>query len=638
VRAERGKALALVLVVVLLLVAAGAGAWWLVLRPRGDPAPVAEAYLDAWERADWAGMQGLVAAPPADFAAQHRRVLTALGVARPRLTPGPVRQEDDRADAAFTAELDLRGLGRWSYQGSLRLLRRDRRTWRVDWSPAAIHPELGPGRRLTRSRRWPTRAEILASDGSKLAAAGEEVLIGIVGSRVKDRGAVGRALVEVAGADQALVSRALDRSAQVPGQFVPVFSLPRARYDEIKPTIYPVGGLSFQALAGRRTAGPASAALLIGQLGEATAEDLKALGAPYQQGDRVGHGGFEAAFERQLAGTPGGEVRLVEQPAAGAGGNGQPASTGRVLHRFPGKQGSPVHTTLDPRVIRAAERALGGVAKPAALVALKPSTGEVRAAVNWPLGGSFNRALLGRYPPGSTFKVVTSAALLGGGLRPGDRVTCPPRAEVGGRPFRNFEGETLGAISFTQAFAHSCNTAFVQLAGSRLDSAKLAEAAGRFGFEAELAAGLPAVSARFPQPGDRADLAAAAIGQGRVVASPLLMAGVAGAVQNGSWRPPRLAAEVQGGEPRPLQPGVAASLRSLMQAVVREGTAAPARLPGGTGGKTGTAEFGTGNPLPTHAWFIGFRGDLAFAVVVEGGGVGGRVAAPIAGRFLAALG
>ncbi|HYT25530.1 MAG TPA: penicillin-binding transpeptidase domain-containing protein, partial [Actinomycetota bacterium] len=59
---------------------------------------------------------------------------------------------------------------------------------------------------------------------------------------------------------------------------------------------------------------------------------------------------------------------------------------------------------------------------------------------------------------------------------------------------------------------------------------------------------------------------------------------------------------------------------------------------GAVAGKTGTAEFGTGNPLPTHAWFIGFRGDLAFAVVVEGGGVGGEVAAPLAGRFLAALG
>jgi hypothetical protein len=635
-RSGRGKLLALVLTVVLLLAAAGAGAWWLVLRPRGDPAPVARAYLDAWERADWAGMQRLVAAPPADFADQHRRMLTALGVRATALTQGPLRQEDDRADAAYTAQLDLRGLGRWTYQGSLRLVRRDRRTWKVDWSPAAIHPQLGPGKRLARTRSWPPRAPILASDGGRLADAGEEVLVGVVGSRVKDRGLVGRALVGTAGADQALVSRTLDKAAQAPGQFLPVLTLPMARYQEIRATIHPVPGLSFQVRSGRRVAGPASAALLIGQVGEATADDLKELGAPYQQGDRVGHGGFEAAFERQLAGAPGGEVRLVEQPT-GDGATSQEAAP-LVLYRFPAKQGSPVHTTLDPRVLRAAEKALVGVAKPAALVALKPSTGEVRAVVNWPLGGSFNRAMVGRYPPGSTFKVVTAAALLGGGLKPGDRVTCPPRTVVGGRPFRNFEGEALGPITFTQAFAHSCNTAFVQLAGSRLDSDKLAEAAGRFGFETELSPGLPAITGRFPKPDDDAELAAAAIGQGRVVTSPLLMAGVAGAVQNGSWHPPRLAAEAKPAEPRPLGPGVAASLRGLMQAVVREGTAAPAHLPGGTGGKTGTAEFGTGNPLPTHAWFVGFRGDLAFAVVVEGGGVGGRVAAPIAGRFLTALG
>jgi Penicillin binding protein transpeptidase domain/Penicillin-binding Protein dimerisation domain/NTF2-like N-terminal transpeptidase domain len=635
-RSGRGKLLALVLTVVLLLAAAGAGTWWLVLRPRGDPAPVARAYLDAWERADWAGMQRLVAAPPADFADQHRRMLTALGVRATALTQGPLRQEDDRADAAYTAQLDLRGLGRWTYQGSLRLVRRDRRTWKVDWSPAAIHPQLGPGKRLARTRSWPPRAPILASDGGRLADAGEEVLVGVVGSRVKDRGLVGRALVGTAGADQALVSRTLDRAAQTPGQFLPVLTLPMARYQEIRATIHPVPGLSFQVRSGRRVAGPASAALLIGQVGEATADDLKELGVPYQQGDRVGHGGFEAAFERQLAGAPGGEVRLVEQPT-GDGATSQEAAP-LVLYRFPAEQGSPVHTTLDPRVLRAAEKALVGVAKPAALVALKPSTGEVRAVVNWPLGGSFNRAMVGRYPPGSTFKVVTAAALLGGGLKPGDRVTCPPRAVVGGRPFRNFEGEALGPITFTQAFAHSCNTAFVQLAGSRLDGAKLAEAAGRFGFETELSPGLPAITGRFPRPDDDAGLAAAAIGQGRVVTSPLLMAGVAGAVQNGSWHPPRLAAEAKPAEPRPLGLGVAASLRGLMQAVVREGTAAPAHLPGGTGGKTGTAEFGTGNPLPTHAWFVGFRGDLAFAVVVEGGGVGGRVAAPIAGRFLTALG
>jgi cell division protein FtsI/penicillin-binding protein 2 len=635
-RPRRSRTVALLVAVVLLLVAAGAGTWWLVLRPRGEPGPVAAAYLDGWQRGDWAAMRRLVAAPPADFAAQHQRVLAGLQVRSTVLTPGPVRRDGDRAEAAFTARLDLRGLGPWTYQGSLHLARRDRRAWKVDWSPAAIHPALGPGRRLARSRGWPERAAILAADGSPLAVAADEVVVGLVGRRVKDRGQVGRVLVGSAGADRALVSRLLDQAARTPDQFLPVLSLPSDRYQRIRTAIHPVPGLAFQERRGRRAVGPASTALLVGRVADATAEDLKELGPPYQPGDRVGHGGFEEAFERQLAGTPGGDVRLVTQPAGGAA-PGQDVAAGQVLHRFPAEPGSPVHTTVDPRVQRAAERALTGVAKPAALVALKPSTGEVRAVVNWPLGGSFNRALLGRYPPGSTFKVVTTAALLGGGLRPDDQVSCPRKAVVGGRTFGNFEGEVLGAITFTRAFADSCNTAFVQLADRRLDGARLAAAAGSFGFGVEPSAGLPAVTGRVPTPGDDAELAAAVIGQDRVVASPLLMAGVAGAVDAGSWHPPRLAAEARTAAPRPLDPRVAASLRGLMRAVVREGTAAPAHLPGGTAGKTGTAEFGSGNPPPTHAWFVGFRGDLAFAVVVEGGGVGGRVAAPIAARFLGAL-
>ena len=149
------------------------------------------------------------------------------------------------------------------------------------------------------------------------------------------------------------------------------------------------------------------------------------------------------------------------------------------------------------------------------------------------------------------------------------------------------------------------------------------------------------MTSRVPAPSDRADLAAEAFGQGRVTASPLQMALVAATVAEGRWRQPRLVSEGDGGSPaeapEPLDAKVAGTLRTLMRQVVTEGTAAPAGLPGKVSGKTGTAEFGTGDPLPTHAWFIGFRGDLAFAVVVEDGGVGGRVAAPAAARFLRGL-
>jgi cell division protein FtsI/penicillin-binding protein 2 len=300
---------------------------------------------------------------------------------------------------------------------------------------------------------------------------------------------------------------------------------------------------------------------------------------------------------------------------------------------------------------------------------VRPSTGALVAVVNTPVSG-YNRALLGRYPPGSTFKVVTAAALLAGGLRPADPVDCPKEAKVGGRTFGNFEDEVLGRIPFSGAFANSCNTAFVQQAAERLDGDQLVAAAARFGFGLDPSPGIPAVTSRVPPPSDRADLAAESFGQGRVTVSPLQMALVAATVANGRWPHPTLVAgdpaapagsgsgdpggppasggsdgsssnDSGGGEPArspdPLDAEVAGTLRTLMRQVVSEGTAAQAGLPAGVAGKTGTAEFGTGDPLPTHAWFIGFRGDLAFVVIVEDGGVGGRVAAPAAARFLRRL-
>jgi cell division protein FtsI/penicillin-binding protein 2 len=618
------------LVAVVVLAGAGAGAWWL-LRPKARPDPVAAAYLEAWGRKDWPAMQARVAAPPADFAAQHSAMLDSLRATQAGFTPGPATVRDDRAEVPFQARLRLRALGEWSYQGQLRLVRRDGR-WRVDWSPATLHPDLAPGLRFQRTRSWPDRAPILAADGSELAGPGPVVTVNLVGERVKDPAAVSNALVRYVAVSRDAARRALDEATRRPNQLVPVAVLAEADYQAVREYIYPVPGLTFQEGVGREHDGPASTRLLVGSVGPVTAEDLERLGAPYQTGDQTGRGnGLEAAYERQLAGAPSGEVRLAGKDGAAA----------KVLHRFPGKDGRPVRTTIDPLTQRAAENALASTAKPAALVAVRPSTGELVAVVNTPFNG-YNRAMLGRYPPGSTCKVVTASALLAGGLRPGDPVDCPSEASVGGRKFGNFEDEVLGRINFASAFAHSCNTAFVQQAARRLDADELLGAAARFGFGVEPDPGIPAVTSRVPEPSDPADLAAESFGQGRVVASPMQMAMVAATVADGRWRPPRLVAgdaEAPSGSaaPQPLDGGVARTLCTLMRQVVTGGTAAKANLPGGVGGKTGTAEFGTGDPLPTHAWFIGFRGDLAFSVVVENGGVGGRVAAPIAARFLAAL-
>jgi cell division protein FtsI/penicillin-binding protein 2 len=127
------------------------------------------------------------------------------------------------------------------------------------------------------------------------------------------------------------------------------------------------------------------------------------------------------------------------------------------------------------------------------------------------------------------------------------------------------------------------------------------------------------------------------IGQDRIVATPLAMAGVAAAVANGRWRAPRLLATDPGAAGPELATTELGTLRALMRGVVTHGSGtALAATPGNVAGKTGTAEFGGGSPPATHAWFICFRGDLALAVLVEKGRSGGAVAAPIAARFFAA--
>jgi cell division protein FtsI/penicillin-binding protein 2 len=308
----------------------------------------------------------------------------------------------------------------------------------------------------------------------------------------------------------------------------------------------------------------------------------------------------------------------------------------RTLKRWRGKQARDVRTTLDLNVQRAAEEALGSTRKKLALVALQPSTGDVLAVANRPSSDTLDRALTGLYPPGSTFKVITTTALLRDGLSIDQTVPCPATEVVDGRSFKNFEGEAAGAVPFRTDFAQSCNTAFISLA-DRLSRSALTETAKDFGIGEELKLGVPVADGKVPEGDSETARAAMMIGQDKIVATPLIMAGVAGTVAAGRWHSPRLLDD----DPKRTGPRIAQAdtLRELMRAVVTSGTGtALAGLPGFVAGKSGTAEFGSGDPPPTHAWFIAFRGDLAVAVLVENGRAGGEVAAPIAARFLARLG
>lgn len=341
---------------------------------------------------------------------------------------------------------------------------------------------------------------------------------------------------------------------------------------------------------------------------------------------RPGRTGLERVLDDELTGSAGGAVVV--------GRSGSDAEL-RVLQEYRGRGGEPVRTTLDLDVQRAAERAAASAPSRAAVVAVDARTGEVRAVANAPTEGATTAFAL--YAPGSVFKVVTATALLQRGLSPSSPAPCSATTSSGGRSFRNSPGTPTGAMTLARATAVSCNTAYLELAETLPPSA-LAEAAALYGFGAGPLLSIAGPSGELPPPQSPAEAAEDVLGQGRVQASPLLLASMAAAVADGTWRRPRLTARDEVQE-RPLPAGVAPALRTMLRAVVTDGTGAAAQPSSGAAvsGKTGTAQYGTGDPLPTHAWFAGWQGDLAFCVFVESGSSGGAVAAPVARRFLAEL-
>nr|WP_244227706.1 penicillin-binding transpeptidase domain-containing protein [Corallococcus aberystwythensis] len=591
----------------------------------GGPEDVARQYLDAWARNDVAAQRrGLVDAP-ADFDAQHARWRQDLGVVASRFDKLELESDDGiTAVMKFRGVHSLRGLGDWEVESRLRFVR-DGNRWSLRWTPEVFHPGTQTGDRFGRTRTWGPRAALLDARGELLTVPGEVIRVGVMPGRVKDRAAVASVLQAQLGVDPAKVFAALNAASTQPEQFLAFIDVRPERYQQVRPVLAPVPGIFFRKKAARLTPAEGFAAHTLGRVGEVTAEALQALGPLYQAGDVVGLSGLERAQERTLAGRPSGEVRLSRR----AGGS-------EVLHRFDGEPGRDVRTTLRMDVQAAAEAALMDVTRPAALVAVDTRTGEVLAVASRPLGEALHRALTGRYPPGSTFKVVTAEALLASGLKPDSRVDCPLEVTAGRKRFRNFESEVLGTTTLRRAFALSCNTTFIQLS-VKLDPRALEDAARRFGFGVAYDVGLPSPGATFPESRDDAERGAAAMGQGRVLVTPLHMATVAAAADSGVWHAPRLLADAASGPEARLSPGTSAPLRDLMRAVVTDGTAKSAGSLAGLLGKTGTAEFGTSVPPQTHAWFIGVRGGIGFAVFVEGGGVGGRVAVPLAARFLQAL-
>jgi len=344
--------------------------------------------------------------------------------------------------------------------------------------------------------------------------------------------------------------------------------------------------------------------------------------------------------------------------------------------------GNDLLLTLDLHLQQAACAALG--TRRGAVVMLDPKTGGILTLATYPTynpetlrndfpglnsatdGPLRNRAVQDVYPPGSTMKLVTASAALMNGIDPATRYTCTGKTHAFGVNITDYHGEAHGSVNMTTALAKSCNNYFAHIAAN-LSQAALFTTAENFGFgqrwwlraladprmlpmgvaKSSLA---PDMTKDISQ-GERAHMG---FGQSTVVATPLQMAMVSAAIANdGTLMAPFLVQAVRkGGTTRtlstfsstpigyPLNKETATIVASMMRQVVRRGTAAGADVAGITVyGKTGTAQQEGGDD---HAWFIGFAERksptgpqrIAFAVLIERGGTGGRIAVPVARQIL----
>jgi cell division protein FtsI/penicillin-binding protein 2 len=292
-----------------------------------------------------------------------------------------------------------------------------------------------------------------------------------------------------------------------------------------------------------------------------------------------------------------------------------------VLNEVAGAPAPSVTISLDRSVQNAAQNAVNTTGKKAMIVVIKPSSGEILAvAQNDAANTEGPLATTGLFPPGSTFKIITAGAAIDRDMAtPNTLLGCPGTLDIGHRTVPNYGGFDLGTVPMSRAFASSCNTTFAELA-SRMPPRGLTMAAAQYGIGPDYQIeGISTVSGSVPPTVNLAERTEDGFGQGKVLVSPFGMAMAAATVAAGKTPVPQL---IEGrptaitGDRTPITPKMLDGLRPMMRLVVTNGTAKDLDGSGDVRGKTGEAEFEGGS----HSWFAGYRGDMAFAALIVGGG------------------
>lgn len=562
--------------------------------PKPDLAdPVAKAFLQALSAGDVDKAAGLTSNPEAAKANLQENIskMQADGL-KTKLVK--VDNQDTLATATFDMDWQLPKDRNFAYQSSMPLTKVNKE-WKIKYSPAVVHPQLGNHQHIELRAINAPKSRVVSADGADVLAPGSVYRVLI---NPQQAGNVTGAATRVANA----------------------FNEAHAK-DKAIPTI------SSQELAKNLTGheGNYSVAVVSGPAGRALADSLR--GIP----------GITANEEAAMVRTDPNfapEImsrveQIVKDDLEGANGwqvaivNGNGAELSSLVRHEPQVRPA-VQVSLDYQMQQAAQKAVDlRKDKKTMLVAIRPSTGEILAVAQSKLADEDgNPTLMGMYPPGSTFKIITaSAGMAHQGLTPGSTVPCPGTMEVGPRIVTNYNSFSRGNTSLTDAFAQSCNTTFADVS-ARLQPGQLQDMAKSFGLGVDYEIpGLDTVTGTVPRGEEFMQRVDEGYGQGQDLASPFGMAMVAATAAAGKTPTPMLVSGHPGKanvQVEPPAPHVIDQLRGLMRAVVTQGTSRGMRQKGGDiFAKTGEAEFNGGS----HAWFAGYRSDdIAFATLIVGGG------------------
>lgn len=553
-------------------------------KPNG-PEPTAEKFFAALATGDTAAAAEL-SDKPADARAALNEAWAGLQALKLDAQILGSKYAQDTGSVTYRYTWHLPKNRTWTYDGQLNLVR-DEGRWEVRWSATGLHPRLGEHQTFA-LRADPARRASVNERG------GTDVLVpGNLYHYALDAKSAGAALMSTARAvvdalrpfDNTLDPQRLAEQASSSKDALSLITLRQSDHDGVAGAIDALPGVVVTPQAELLPTDDTFARDIVSQVKSAVVDELD--------------------------GQAGWRVVTVNQNGADVD----------VLNEVPGAPAPSVTISLDRSVQNAAQNAVNTTGKKAMIVVIKPSTGEILAvAQNAAADTEGPLATTGLYPPGSTFKIITAGAAIDRDMAtPNTLLGCPGVMDIGHRTVPNYGGFDLGTVPMSRAFASSCNTTFAELA-SRMPPRGLTMAAAQYGIGPDYQIeGISTVSGSVPPTVNLAERTEDGFGQGKVLVSPFGMAMAAATVAAGKTPVPQL---IEGrpatvtGDRTPITPKMLDGLRPMMRLVVTNGTAKDLDGAGDIRGKTGEAEFAGGS----HSWFAGYRGDMAFAALIVGGG------------------